>query len=158
MNPSNEIISPHTPPNEQSSNNSSQDALLNYLQSNPSGWSGQLINLLALLNVYRPAGETNWPKSAKAMGDALRRLSPALRTVGFECKSSQKQAGTITWSIASASNKVSLPSPASPASPNGLINPQEMPVNPDGDSGHAGHAGLEFRDFDYEQTGEPLPF
>ena len=133
-------------------------ALLNYLQSNPSGWSGQLINLLALLNVYRPAGETNWPKSAKAMGDALRRLSPALRTVGFECKSSQKQAGTITWSIASAINKVSLPSPASPASPNGLINPQEMPVNPDGDSGHAGHAGHEFRDFDYDQTEEPLPF
>jgi hypothetical protein len=79
-------------------------ALLTYLQSNPSGWSGQLINLLAQLNVNKPTGENNWPKSAKGMGDALRRLSPALRTVGFLCKTSQKQAGTITWSITPTTN------------------------------------------------------
>jgi hypothetical protein len=85
-------------------------------QNNPNGWSGQLINLLAQLNVHKPTGETNWPKSAKGMGDALRRLSPAIRTLGFDCKSNQKLGGTITWSITPVSNKLPLACPASTAS------------------------------------------
>jgi hypothetical protein len=55
-------------------------ALLTHLQNQPEGWSGKLIELLAQLNTHKPMGETNWPKSAKGMGDALRRLSPALIT------------------------------------------------------------------------------
>ena len=74
-------------------------ALLTYLQSNPSGWSGKLIDLLAHLGTLKPAGETNWPKSAKGLGDALRRLIPALRTLGFNCVSNQKLSGSIQWEI-----------------------------------------------------------
>ena len=108
-------------------------ALLTYLQINPNGWSGQLINLLAQLNLHKPKGETNWPKSAKGMGDALRRLSPALRTLGFDCKSNQKFAGTITWSITAIPNKLPLSCPASTAST----------ASPKPDSNSLGHEGHE---------------
>ncbi len=74
-------------------------AMLTYLQSNPSGWSGKLIDLLAHLGTLKPAGENNWPKSAKGLGDALRRLTPALRTLGFNCVSYQKLSGSIHWEI-----------------------------------------------------------
>ena len=74
-------------------------ALLSYLQINPNGWSGKLVELLAHLESHKPKGETNWPKSAKGMGDALRRLTPALRTLGFNCKSNQKTSGSIIWEI-----------------------------------------------------------
>jgi hypothetical protein len=74
-------------------------ALFSFLQDRPDGWSGQLLELLSLLNPKKPTGEPNWPRSAKSMGDALRRLSPALRTIGFECSSSQKTGGNIIWKI-----------------------------------------------------------
>jgi hypothetical protein len=74
-------------------------ALLTFLENRPEGWSGKLIELLAQLNAQKPTGETNWPKSAKGMGDVLRRLSPALRTLGFNCKSNQKTSGSIIWEI-----------------------------------------------------------
>jgi hypothetical protein len=74
-------------------------ALFSFLQSSPDGWSGQLLELLSLLNQKKPPGELNWPRSAKSMGDALRRLSPALRTIGFECSSNQKTGGNIVWKI-----------------------------------------------------------
>jgi hypothetical protein len=74
-------------------------ALLSFLESHPNGWKGKMLELLELLQPLKPTGETNWPKSAKGMGDALRRLSPALRTIGLECKSSQKQSGAISWNI-----------------------------------------------------------
>ena len=83
-------------------------ALMTYLHASPNGWTGQLSNLLAQLNPYKPTGETNWPKSPKSMGDILRRLAPALRTLGFDCKPNQKLAGTITWTITPTANKVSL--------------------------------------------------
>ena len=106
-------------------------ALLTYLERNPDGWSGQLIDLLAHLGALKPIGEANWPKSAKGMGDALRRLSPALRTLGFNCKATQKVSGKINWHI--TPHKVVIQCPTCPASP-----------KPDGDLlGHEGHEGHE---------------
>lgn len=72
-------------------------ALLHYLDVNPSGWTGKLQDLLALLS--KPSGESNWPKSAKGLGDTLRRLAPALRTLGYECRRNDKQSGSIIWTI-----------------------------------------------------------
>jgi len=54
------------------------------------------------------------------MGDALRRLSPALRTLGFNCKSNQKISGSITWDIKPIPDKVLNQSPTSPESPTEL--------------------------------------
>ena len=74
-------------------------ALIAFLQCNDDNWNGTLSQLLS--GLPKPPGETSWPKTPKALGDLLRRLSPALRTMGYDCKSHQKQSGTITWHIAS---------------------------------------------------------
>ena len=126
-------------------------ALLTYLQSNPEGWSGKLIDLLAYLGKNKPPGETNWPKSAKGMGDALRRLSPALRTLGFNCKSNQKLSGSITWDIKPITYKVLNQSPTSPTSP-------ESPTEFASDLGHEGHAGHENISFAESQDENDCPF
>ena len=74
------------------------------------------------------------------MGDILRRLAPALRTLGFDCKPNQKLAGTITWTITPTANKVSLSCPASTASPEGMEVLEDDPPDFDGSAGHAGHS------------------
>jgi len=123
-------------------------ALFTYLDKHPSGWRGRAAQLLGLLEIYRQKGEKNWPLSGKAMGDALRRLSPALGTFGFDCRSNPKTGGAYIWQIDPIQIDLPKSSPACPESPaEGLEG-----------LGHAGHAGHEFRDFDYEQTEEPLPF
>ncbi len=110
-------------------------ALLTFLDIHSNGWNGKMIELLALLQPFKPPGETNWPKSAKGMGDALRRLSPALRTLGFNCKASQKQSGSIAWEIKPTPPKVSFQCPSSPDQGGG-----------DGlePTGHVGHENQSF--------------
>lgn len=110
-------------------------ALLTFLENRPEGWSGKLIELLAQLNVQKPSGETNWPKSAKGMGDVLRRLSPALRTLGIDCKSNQKTSGSIIWEITPIAPKVLNQCPTSPSSP------ENFNLATETDLGHAGHEG-----------------
>jgi hypothetical protein len=75
-------------------------ALVAYLGNAPAGFAGTLSDLLERLDRYRPQGEA-WPRSAKGLGDALRRLAPALRMIGFECKSVPKTGGVIRWHISS---------------------------------------------------------
>ena len=53
-------------------------ALAAYLAVMTSGFNGTLSELLDRLDRYQPHGES-WPRSAKGLGDALRRLAPALR-------------------------------------------------------------------------------
>jgi hypothetical protein len=119
-------------------------ALSQYLEDNPSGWSGQLVGLLDILNRHRPLGENTWPKSARAMGDALRRLSPALRTLGFNCKSNTKSGGFITWEITPIPTKSHFQCPGSPD----VLEP-----------GHAGHAGHGINDSNDEPPDEEdFPF
>jgi hypothetical protein len=112
-------------------------ALSNFLYNNPRGWSGQLIELLGILNNYKPHGEGNWPKSGKAMSDSLRRLAPAIRTLGFDCHSDPKVSGNIIWHIKPIADKESNTSPASPSSPKPDI--EEL--------GHEGHEGHEINSY-----------
>jgi len=127
-------------------------ALLSYLQINPNGWSGKLVELLAHLESHKPKGETNWPKSAKGMGDALRRLTPALRTLGFNCKSNQKTSGSIIWEISLIPPKELDQCPASPSSPESQSELSHR------DLGHEGHSGHQNDSFDEGEDLEEYPF
>ncbi len=114
-------------------------ALTNYLADVAGGFDGTLSELLDRLERYRPHGEA-WPRSAKGLGDALRRLAPALRMIGFECKSLPKTGGVIRWHIFSRPQPVE-PCPASPASPGRAATAAPRPAGPDAAAGHAGRSG-----------------
>lgn len=60
-------------------------ALRGWLDENPDGYIGNVKGLENILMRHRPIGEP-WPKSTKALGDALRRISPAMRMLGFDIK------------------------------------------------------------------------
>lgn len=114
-------------------------ALAAYLADVPGGFNGTLSELLDRLDRYRPHGEA-WPRSPKGLGDALRRLAPALRLIGFECKSLPKIGGVIRWHIFSKPQPAE-PCPASPASPARLVATTPSPAASDAAAGHAGHSG-----------------
>jgi hypothetical protein len=128
-------------------------ALFTYLQSNPNGWNGKLIDLLAQLGALRPAGETNWPRSAKGLGDALRRLTPALRTLGFKCIANQKTSGSILWDITPLPSKVPNQCPRSTGSPE--ISSGSDPDH--GNLGHSVHLGHESKTSEGGGDAEPIP-
>jgi hypothetical protein len=114
-------------------------ALAAYLADAPGGFNGTLSELLDRLDRYRPHGEA-WPRSAKGLGDALRRLAPALRLIGFECKSLPKTGGVIRWHIFSRPRPAE-PCPASPASPARPATTTPRPAGSSPAAGHAGHSG-----------------
>ena len=114
-------------------------ALAAYLADVAGGFNGTLSELLDRLERYRPHGE-NWPRSAKGLGDALRRLAPALRLIGFECKSLPKIGGVIRWHISSKPQAAER-CLASPASPDRPATAAPRPAGPGDAAGHAGHAG-----------------
>ena len=114
-------------------------ALTAYLSDVPSGFNGTLTELLDRLDRHRPHGEA-WPRSAKGLGDALRRLAPALRMIGIECKCLPKTGGVIRWHIFSKPRSAE-PSPASPASPDRPATAHPKPLRPSRGAGHAGHSG-----------------
>ena len=125
-------------------------ALVAYLQNGTESFNGTLTDLLDRLDRFKPHGET-WPRSAKGLGDALRRLAPTLRTIGFECKSLPKTGGAIRWTIFSRPVPP-RPSPASPASPD----PSPGLTVSDRKAGHAGHAGHGLKGLASEK-GMPAP-
>lgn len=131
-------------------------ALVDYLAEVPGGFEGTLSVLLDLLGRYRPNGEA-WPKSAKGLGDALRRLAPALRLIGFECKPGKKTGGVIEWRIFSKPEAAeSCPaSPASPASPD--RQPATTAPKPAGSNGAAGHAGRSGHGFGSQAPKNGMP-
>jgi energy-coupling factor transporter ATP-binding protein EcfA2 len=55
--------------------------------------------ILSILEQYRPARCDSWPRSAKALGNSLRRSAPALRQFGIVCESLGKNSGLVRWSI-----------------------------------------------------------
>ena len=108
-------------------------AISAFLTEVTSGFNGTLSKLLDRLERYRPHGEA-WPRSAKGLGDTLRRLAPAMRLIGFECKSLPKTGGVIRWHIFPKAQPTE-PSPASPA------RPEQMPLATPASAGHAGRSG-----------------
>jgi hypothetical protein len=114
-------------------------ALTAYLADTPHGFNGTLSDLLQRLDRYRPQGEL-WPRSPKGLGDALRRLAPALRLIGWECKSQPKIGGVIQWHIFSKP-RPAKPYPASPASPALEVATAPRPAGLSAAAGHEGHAG-----------------
>ena len=109
-------------------------AISAFLTEVTSGFNGTLSELLDRLERHRPHGEA-WPRSAKGLGDALRRLATALRLIGFECKSLPKTGGVIRWHIFPKTQPVE-PSPASPASPEQASVATPAPAGHTGRSGH----------------------
>jgi hypothetical protein len=114
-------------------------ALTAYLADVPGGFKGTLSELLDRLERYRPNGEA-WPRSAKGLGDALRRLAPALRLIGFDCRSLPKTGGVIRWHIFSKPQPLE-PCPASPASPGQQALSVPRPATSTEAAGHAGRSG-----------------
>lgn len=91
-------------------------ALLAFMEQNPAGFEGSLTGLLVKLEAYRQTHEF-WPRSPKGLGDALRRLAPALRLIGFESKSIPKIGGAIRWHISARQIGSMEPCPADPGNP-----------------------------------------
>ncbi|WP_173835000.1 hypothetical protein [Halomonas sp. HG01] len=54
---------------------------------------------LEILFDYKPQGADTWPRSAKGLGDAMRRAAPALRQLGVECQSLGNVGGRVKWRI-----------------------------------------------------------
>lgn len=84
-------------------------ALLDMLEAEPCGITASVKVILSNLERYKPLGADAWPRSAKGLGDALRRAAPALRQVGVECKCIGKSHGVITWSIRKARQESKSP-------------------------------------------------
>jgi hypothetical protein len=114
-------------------------ALMAYLADMPSGFKGTLGMLLDQLERHRPPGDP-LPKSAKGLGDALRRLAPALRMIGFECMRLPKTGGVIRWHIFAKPESAEA-SPACPASPASIEAGAAAVSMPGLTPVHAGHAG-----------------
>ncbi|MNO56654.1 hypothetical protein D3C76_471710 [compost metagenome] len=74
-------------------------AVLDLIEARPNGMTAPAKEILSALGEYRPIGCDTWPKTAKGLGDALRRAAPALRQVGIECRSLGKAGGTVKWEI-----------------------------------------------------------
>lgn len=87
-------------------------AVIEWLADNPQGATSPVKAILQSLELYKPQGTDAWPKSAKGLGDALRRAAPALRQMGIECRCLGKVGGTVKWAVNQL--KLSTPSPASP--------------------------------------------
>ena len=60
-------------------------AILAFLARNETGFEGTVQDLLARLEMHKPGGES-WPRSAKGLADALRRLAPGLRQIGINAR------------------------------------------------------------------------
>ncbi len=72
-------------------------------------------DLLKQIEECKPSHTDDWPRSARGLGDALRRAAPALRHMGIECRCLGKTAGNVKWRI--SGGKQRSQSPARPESP-----------------------------------------
>lgn len=73
---------------------------------------GTMKDLLNQLEPWKGENHSHWPKSPRGMGDALRRLAPAFRMLGYEVINEEKRGGQLRCRIFLKPLKVS-PSPGS---------------------------------------------
>lgn len=66
-------------------------AMLAYLEVNPRGYTGTVQGLLDGLRSFQYVAGGSMPKSARALGDKIRRLSPAMAQVGVVLESSNRR-------------------------------------------------------------------
>ena len=59
-------------------------ALIDFIEEHPFGFKGTIKELLEILEKYKSPSENNWIRSARGLGDMLRRLKPALRQSGID--------------------------------------------------------------------------
>lgn len=61
-------------------------AIIDLLTSHLAGWAGTATELLASLrdSAVAESGNPDWPRGAKALANAVRRIAPALRAVGID--------------------------------------------------------------------------
>jgi hypothetical protein len=72
-------------------------AVIEFLETTPTGIEADLTEILRRLDQHKLVGAESWPRTAKGLGDSLRRAAPALRHLGIECHSLGKSHGTIKW-------------------------------------------------------------
>ena len=58
-------------------------SIIDFMDKNPIGYSGNLKNLLSQLQIYR-SSSYNWVNSPKGLADNLKRYAPSLRSVGID--------------------------------------------------------------------------
>jgi len=107
-------------------------SVIEFLEANPSGIEAQIKEILHRLENHKPLGAEAWPRSAKGLGDALRRASPALRQMGIDChRRTEKTHGLFNWVI--KKKVVETKTPKTPKAP--------VLQNPDADLGGSGVMG-----------------
>jgi hypothetical protein len=75
-------------------------AIVDMVEARPNGIDATTKDILSVLANYRPDGCDSWPKSPRGLGDALRRVAPALRQLDIECMSQGKgSGGVVRWTI-----------------------------------------------------------
>lgn len=55
--------------------------------------------LFLQVETKKPINTDSWPRSAKGFADSLRRIAPALRCIGIECRSLGKTGSYVSWEI-----------------------------------------------------------
>lgn len=81
-------------------------AMLAYLDANPSGYIGPVQGLLDELRGFQYVAGGSLPNSAKALGDKIRRLSPAMAQLGIVLVSGNRIKGRCTCRLVFADSKV----------------------------------------------------
>ena len=66
-------------------------ALISFIDKYPFGHDGTIKELLNKLEEFKSEGERNWVKSAKGLGDVLRRLKPAFKQIEISIEIDPKQ-------------------------------------------------------------------
>lgn len=94
-------------------------AVVDFINANPHGKTATAKEFWTTLENFRPTGCDSWPRSPRGLGDALRRVAPALRQIGIECKCHGKVGGNSKWEINRKKPK------QCPTSPNVLQNDQK---------------------------------
>jgi hypothetical protein len=91
-------------------------AVLSWIAQNPGGATDTASGFMTRMEQFKPTRADSWPWSPKGFADALRRVAPALRQMGVECRKMPKTGGVIRWVIRPA-NTAPEPGPESPDRP-----------------------------------------